>query len=140
MTLIPEGKYQAKPLRFQLAHTKNGSEVVHVVFEILDGEYAGTELQWSGYFTSDKTAERTIESLRYCGWDDDNIVTMRGFGSCVVLITVQDDTYNGVTKSRVAWVNEPKSAQSNHSPDFAAKFKALIVATKPKKAADSIPF
>lgn len=86
--MIPEGKYNAHAIQwdFGFAGEKNTRQIC-VQFEILEGEWAGHCFNWYGFFT-DKSKERTIESLRYCGWTNDDIMSMEGMGTKVVQLDI----------------------------------------------------
>jgi len=86
--MIPEGKYNAHAIQwdFGFAGEKNTRQVC-VQFEILEGEFAGHCINWYGYFT-DKSKDRTMQSLRYCGWSNDDIMSMEGMGRYIVQLDI----------------------------------------------------
>lgn len=109
MNLIPIGTYTAKAMQWDLGENKDGSPKLAVQFEITEGEYEGVCITWYGYFT-EKAQARTLESLRYCGWSSDDIVTMDGMGDYLVQIVVEHEVANegksaGTTFAKVRWVN-----------------------------------
>lgn len=62
----------------QFGMTKGGNgkaptKQVAVQFELLEGPAAGARLTWFGYFT-EKTWQRTVEALRYCGFKGDDLM------------------------------------------------------------------
>ena len=114
MSRVSDGTYAAKPVaigdgpiaRLGASKTKK-SPHVFMWFEITDGPNKGARLPWFGYLTGDST-QRTIEALRLCGFEGDNIYdvekqTLKGN----VLITVENTVYKGKDQCRVAWVNDP---------------------------------
>jgi hypothetical protein len=107
--MIAEGTYTARAVQWDWGLTRDGKEQVVVQFEIVEGPYQGWCQTWYGSF-SEKAQARTIESLRYAGWKNDDIMTMEGMGDilCQIVIAheVQQEGKNaGNTIARVRWVN-----------------------------------
>jgi hypothetical protein len=104
---ITPGKYRAKAASATLGKTSTGKEQVYVDFELISGEAKGQHLGWYGYFT-ENTAERTLESLEYCGWDGNSIRELRGLGSKEVELVVEYERneQDGKEYLRVRWVNK----------------------------------
>lgn len=107
--LIAAGQWKARPTAAALGTTeKSGSETVAVGFVIDEGPSQGRSITWYGYFT-DKTEERTIESLRYCGWHGDMINDLIEIGQDpevrVYLAIEHEPDQEGVIRARVRWVN-----------------------------------
>lgn len=135
--LIPEGKYRARVKTADFGFTSGGTEQVQVIFDLLDPDYDGRTVPWWGYF-SEKTAERTMQSLRYCGWKGDDVTNLDGISDNEVEIEVEHNTYNGKTNARVAWVNRVggggisvKSPMADaQRKAFAQRMKALAVKTR----------
>lgn len=115
MDLIPAGQYQAVavPVRTeageswaQFGETKNGNPQVVVNFEILEGEQKGRRISWFGYFT-DKTTQRTVESLRYCGFTGNDLAAATYMPlDQEVQIVIDHEEYNGKWSAKVQWVNK----------------------------------
>lgn len=149
MSLIPEGTYRARVKSADFGFTSKGTEQVQVAFDVLDPDYDGQTVLWWGYF-SEKTAERTMQSLRYCGWKGDDVTDLAGVSDNEVEIVVEHNEYNGKTSARVAWVNrlggDGVSVKAPMPEDkrkaFAKKMKALAIKTakevtvKPASAID----
>lgn len=109
--MIP-GNYLAKVTSFDFGQSSTGKDFIKCEFTVTDGEYAGRTMSWYGYL-SEKTAKRTIESLRHCGWTGDNLAgDMPGLMSQKVSLTVDNETYNGNTRLRVKWVNSSSGSSS----------------------------
>lgn len=128
--MIPAGRYQAVPTKADLGETSTGKEQVGVEFEIVTaGEYIGHRVVWYGYFT-DRTTERTLESLRICGWFGDDITNLTGIGegSHVVELVIEHETYNGRVTAKVQWVNRAGglAMKTQLSPDKKAAFAARL--------------
>ena len=135
--MIAPGKYLGTPVSAALGFTSSGKEQIAVQFGFL--EPAGERLTWYGFFT-DATFDRTIESLRACGWTGSSLdeftaeALPAGFNQQVELV-VQHEEYQGKTQVRVAFVNKVgggmalKSAMSSdQARAFAAKMKGRIAA------------
>jgi hypothetical protein len=115
MATIPTGTYPAKPTRVNeegpfarlgVSKQKKSNQIL-IWFEITDGPYKGSKLPWFGYFTED-SAERTIDSLRLCGFTGQDIYDIENQtldGS--VLVQVENTVYKGRNQCRIAWVNDP---------------------------------
>jgi hypothetical protein len=107
--MMNPGRYTARAVDAALGYTAGGKEQVAVAFQIIGGEHDGEALQWYGYFT-EKTTERTIDSLRACGWTGDNIAQLDGISANEVsLVVVHEADQNGDMQVRVKWVNRAGS-------------------------------
>ena len=142
MALDP-GTYTAKAANAVLTESKNGTPCVQVEFQADEGT-----ITWWGYLT-EKTVERTLEALRYCGWSNDDLSDMKGIGSRAVQIVVANETYEGVTRAKVQWVNDPNKLSFESRMDetaqkaFAKKMKGYAMASRkhlPEEESDDIPF
>lgn len=147
----------------EFGFAKNGTEQIAVTFQIVDedadgkrGALHGSRRVWYGFFT-DNTEDRTLESLRHCGWSSDELSDIANLNedACrrllpkVVQLVIENETYNGRTIEKVRWVNsleETRSAIKNKADESAVKSlsarmrsraAALRVANKPK---GDIPF
>lgn len=128
---ITAGKYVAKAVQAELGHAKTGSEMIAVLFEITEGEYTGQRITWWGYFT-EKTAKRTVESLKYTGWRGD-WESWDGLGTKRVELDVQEEADGqGGVRMRVQWVNPVsiiKKENAMSAPQrvaFASKMRGLV--------------
>lgn len=140
---IPVGKFRARAQRGEFGYTEKGNEQVMVIFELTDPELAGETVPWWGYFT-ERTAERTMQSLRFCGWKGDDVTTLDGLTDNEVEVEIEHNTYKGKTNARVAWVNRVGGGLQLKTPmaeaqrkAFAQKMKALAVKTR--KEAEAAP-
>ncbi len=68
--MLNPGKYRARPIAAALGLTSKGTDQIAVTFELLDP--AGERITWYGFFT-EKTTDRTLESLRHCGWKGNDL-------------------------------------------------------------------
>jgi hypothetical protein len=142
-TNIPDGHYRARCKSAELCLTSAGNEQIQAIFELLDPDYDGVTVPWWGFFT-EKTAERTMQSLRYCGWQGDDLTSLEGVSTNEVSVEVEQNTYNGKTNPRVAWVNRVGSGELKvkapmadaQKKAFAKRMKALAIKTG-KEVADN---
>lgn len=107
MSNIANGTYRAKPVDAKLGMTAGGKEQVGVLFEVTqDGAEKGKRITWYGYFT-EKTEERTLESLRHCGWTGDDITQLASVKNEVnIVIEAEPDQKDPKTmRAKVKWVN-----------------------------------
>ena len=135
--MIPAGKYIGTPVSAALGLTSTGKEQIAIQFELLDP--VGERLTWYGFFT-DAAFERTIESLRACGWTGSALDEFAGEKLPAgvdhqVELVVQHEEYQGKTQVRIAFVNSIgaglalKSAMdATQARAFAAKMKGRIAA------------
>ncbi len=139
MTLISEGTFRARATEGALGFTSKGSEQIAVSLQLLDGPDEGKAITWYGYFT-DKTMDRTLESLRLLGWASDDLSDLTGIDQQNVHIVVEHETDNdGVVRARVRWINGGGGVQlkermnEGEAKSFAAKMKGRVLAYKMEK-------
>ena len=107
MSIVPKGKYRARAREWVLTEIgEKGTPAVAVEFVFSD-ESLGS-IRWDGWL-SDAAFDRTIESLRHCGWTGDDLSDLDGLDANEVELVVEDDDYNGKTYSKVKWVNRAGS-------------------------------
>jgi hypothetical protein len=132
VTLINPGTYRAKPLAYQFGYTKDNKEQVLVDFRIVEEcEFNGWVLPWFGFFT-DKTWDRTLESLHHCGWVGDDLSDIGVLDQEVEIVVDIEPDLEGVDRNKVRWVNKigagritlQKPMVGNDLKMFAAKMKA----------------
>jgi hypothetical protein len=135
--MIEEGTFRARAVDADLGWTQGGKPQVAVTFEILEGEDTGRNITWYGYFT-DRTKERTIESLRFCGWKGDDISDLSSVnGDGEVSLVIEHEEYEGKTRAKVQWVNGggarlAKPMDANDAKAFAAKLKGIVAGVDAK--------
>ncbi len=134
--MIAEGTYRARavPASVQWGVSKNDNEQVAVQFAFIDADDndTGDALTWVGFFT-EKTSQRTLESLRYAGWMGNDITDLKGLGSVPVEVVVKHEQYEGETQVRIAWINRPgggafkfeKPMDDTGKRKLAARLKAM---------------
>lgn len=147
--LIPEGSYTARAVgEVQYGVTKSGGDFVRLALSVQTGEGPRT-MSRDLYFT-DKTAERSIESLRHCGWTGNDLNTLAigvdGLGDVDASVTVEHEDYTpeGETEPRtvakIAWINAAGGAKvlapmsDGQRQAFGQRFKGLAMKIKPTAA------
>lgn len=100
--MIEKGTYTAKAVEWKLGVTGTGKEQIAVLFQLEDG----SQITWYGYFT-EKTTERTLDSLEYMGWDGVDISDPVGLDRNEVRVVIDHEVseQDGKTYARVKWVN-----------------------------------
>lgn len=107
--LLRAGRYKARAVDGALGATKKGMPEVAIMFELT--EIPGHRLAWYGFFT-EKTEDRTLESLFHCGWDGESIEQLAGITENEVELDVEveqqedkDGNKLDSWRNRVRWVN-----------------------------------
>jgi hypothetical protein len=141
MKMLEEGIFKARARDWKLGVTSNGKEQVAVAFRLEDGR----TITWYGYFT-DKTLDRTVETLRICGWDGNDPRDLTGLDRNEVALVIEHERDAvGQVRARVRWVNRPGGAQvkeelSGAALDrFADRLRGAI-ATRRTQAEDDTSF
>ena len=122
---------------------------IEFYFRITEGENAGGEVRWTGFF-GERSAARTIESLQFCGWEGDDLGEfadgeLHGLDRNEVEIVVQFEEYekDGERRvtPRVAWVNRlggylnvQNAMSKDEAKAFGERMKGLVLKTKAKKS------
>lgn len=124
--------YKAKPHSWDLGMTKTGKEQIVVSFQ-LPAEGGSTRLvYWQGFFT-EATVNRTIESLRYLGFEGDDVYSLVGGAGALpneVEIVTEMEEYEGKQRERVQWINRAgRLVAEQLAPD---KGKALSASLREK--------
>lgn len=95
---------QAKAKSWTLGVSSTGKEQVAVSFVVDADTETERFLAWYGYFT-DATAERTIEALRFMGFEGDDLTRLEGLDKNTVELVLEDEVYEGQIREKVQWVN-----------------------------------
>lgn len=137
---LKPGRFRARAIEAALGESSNGNPQVAVCFEILDEAFAGSTITWYGSFSKNKgkgkktPLERTIESLRACGWEGDDLSQLATVKTSEVSITLEYDTFDGEKRLKVQWVNRPGGLalktpmNETQAKAFAAKMKGEVIA------------
>lgn len=98
-----ERRYTARARAWGLGET-NGKETIAVQFEILTPDAEANHMTWYGFFT-EKAWERTIDALRYCGWEGNDLADLAGLDKNEVELVVDDEDYQGNMVAKIKWIN-----------------------------------
>jgi hypothetical protein len=125
--MIPEGTFSAVARGGTLSESENKkTPQVVVSFEITTAEHAGTTINWFGFLT-DKTTERTIESLRYAGWKGSDLADLSDLAkpdTPVVELVIEHEEYEGKTR--------PKALPAEQAKALSARMRGAIAAVDQK--------
>lgn len=131
------GTYRARALSAVLGEPsgkEGGSTNVPLVinFELTDEHVKGQRMDAYLYFT-EKTAKRSIESLRILGYEGDDLsaVEFPADNECDLVCAI--DTYKGESKMKVQWINAVGQAAVKRlapadAKAFAAKMRGQFLA------------
>ena len=133
--MLRNGKYPARAIGAALGFTRNNSPQIAVELQITEGESAGQTITWFGYFT-EKTEERTLESLRTLGWQGDDLDKLDTVtGDCSIV--VEQETWEGKTSAKVQWINKVGGGLALSAPmdagaarAFAERMKGKVIASR----------
>ena len=89
---IKEGKYVARAISGEVSETKNGKPQITVTFEFNDSNGQPTTMTWFGSL-SGGAIQYTMESLRACGWETDDVRDLRGIDANEVQITIKNEVW-----------------------------------------------
>lgn len=108
-----KGNYIARAVTWGI-NVKNEKERAEVVFQIKDMPVRRTAYL---YMHTEATFERTIESLKYCGWDGVDLRKLTGMGSQDVELVIDEEINprTGEVQDKVQWVNEIRKVEQ--APD-----------------------
>jgi hypothetical protein len=135
---------RARAKEWTFGVSKTGKEQIAVLFEVTQGEEQGYHFTWYGFFTPE-TTDRTLESMRHCGWESDSLEHIDTLGNNEVELVLEEEEYEGKVRTRVRWVNRPARlvVGEQMSPErlkaFAAKMRGKAVASKQKYGAQPQP-
>lgn len=123
---------RSKALEWALGESEKGNPFIAVSFKVKD-PLDGVEkfVSWRGHFT-DLTTDRTIESLRYLGFEGDDLSNLVGLDKNEVDLVVEDEEYEGKTYARVQFINQPRGAtvktvlEGQKLSTFAAQMKSAF--------------
>ena len=91
------------------AGAQNRKPQVVAYCQIIEGPETGWRGPWFGFMGKD-SYERTMQSLRYAGMIG-NDVTKPGPMNRVIEIEVANETYEGKTRSKIQWINDPNGVR-----------------------------
>ncbi len=142
MSLV--GTHKARAKEWDFGVSSNGNEQVAILFEITQGEHAGKTRTWFGSF-SDAAIDRTLDSMRHCGWDGDSLANVENLQNNEVEIVIEEEEYQGKRREKIKWINKPAGLKLQHQlagsarDAFAAKLRGKVIAHKKKYGAQPPP-
>jgi hypothetical protein len=120
----------------QFGMSGNGNEQIAIGIEFTDGPNKSRRAVWYGSFT-EATEDRTIESLRYLGWSNDDFTNMEGLGSLEAEAVLEEEVgQDGKARIRVRWINRARgpmfkdALDDNRLKAFSARMKGKAVAKR----------
>lgn len=142
--MIPAGNYRAQALDGHLGYTSKGNEQVVVKFVVTEGAQKDQTVTWFGFF-SDACFDRTVQSLRHCGWKGDDLSDLTGIDANDVDLVVEHNEYKGKITPTVRWVNQAGGGAGmspTQAKDFAESVKSRIAGMSPVEPIgdESVPF
>ena len=137
MSLYPAGYHLAKCVEWALTETKKGDPQVFLKFKALDG--TEPPAYFGGF--GERSLPFTLKALRACGWTGADVTEIEnahcGLDANEVSLKVEHETYEGVERAKVSFVNVPGAALKPMDPakkaGFAAALKGQILALEQGK-------
>jgi hypothetical protein len=145
--MMKPGRYTAKVIEAGVGQDKNNEPQP---FMKLQTE-AGETITWYGSLKSEKAQEIAVKAAVTAGftgrdWDDFSR-GVSSFKTVSVSITVEDETYNGKTRTKVKWINPIKTMDYMSAAEVKAKvssaslFAQIRSENKPSKpSTEDVPF
>jgi hypothetical protein len=130
---IEDGAWKARAREAALATAGTGTPQLGIDFEILEGPSQGQHITAYLYF-GEGSFDRTIESIRLCGWKGTNLADLTGITDNEVRIVVEQEEYNGKLYQKVKWINAlggvavQNRMNAGEAADFAARMRGRIAA------------
>lgn len=140
--MITPGTWKARAVEGTLKKPKEGAlPYVGVGFTILEGPNEGQSITWYGYLT-EKTLQRTMEALGYCGWQGDMLDDLTGItDNDVYLVVEHEPDQNGELRAKVRWVNSgggvavKNRLNAAEASDFAQRMRGQVMAARQRAGA-----
>ncbi len=133
--------YLAKAVGCSFGISSNGNYQIGIPLQIAEGDHQYETITWVGHFT-EKTQDRTIESLQNMGWKGDDLSELADLDAARAAILLPDaveivcdvETYENELQLKVKWVNKPGAGrfafknklEGAHLKSFAAQMKNAI--------------
>lgn len=129
--MVQAGKYLAKIVAYGVGESSSGKPRIEIKFGFKDAQGVDQTLWWNGYLT-EKSIQITAKALVNCGLkgtDYDELAKGAESGmlnmEAPVEVEVQNEEFEGKTRSKIAWVNRPGGAKFMEPGLAAQKLKGL---------------
>lgn len=123
MLTIENGTYPAIaiPEQSALGESSKGTPCVEVRFQFQGpADLYGQHIVWYGYL-SENALKSTVKGLRACGWQGDNLEDLSTIGAKEVELVIENEEFDGKTRAKVRWVNQPGGGATSVPLDPAKK-------------------
>lgn len=119
------GKWRAAVVSGHLTVAKTGTEQIAVKFGLRSGPDEGSEI--TEYLAlTDKALPYTLEKLRTCGWQGDNVEDLSSLGGEVDITIADEVGRDGVARARVKYIDPPGAAGTPVPEGVGAKWREKI--------------
>jgi hypothetical protein len=149
MSIVP-GRFKGRAISAALGYTSTGTEQVGVLMLVTEGDYAGFQETWYGYF-SEKALPVCMRALRAMGFQGEDLTLVEQEGAlpseCVLVFQNELDQ-QGAPRVKLAFINAlgaggQVAIQNRMNPEqakgFAANLKARILALQPGQPTPPAP-
>lgn len=152
--MIQAGRFIAHAHVAKLGTTETGKDQIGVQFRLDEGPDEGELVSWYGYFT-DKAVQRTLESLRHCGFVGYDLNVFDGTPEATsrllprsVELDIEIEEYEGKSRPKVRWVNAAggmpfvkKEMDAARRAAFASAMKGTLMALETNGSnLEDVPF
>lgn len=127
------GTFEAKIVDYGISETKAGDPAPFIYLEVAFPE-GPAFMTWRGSFKEGKAREIALRTLIACGFrgSDPAILVDGAEGGAlpvgaVIHAVIEEDTYDGKTYHKVAWINTPGSSSGAPKRADAAAAKAKLL-------------
>lgn len=135
-TYINPGNYKAKAIASGIGVSNSkGTPYVRVTFRLID---SGSEIDWFGYVPNEAAQERLVKDLVTMGYKGtnpeelDNLdeESVGAFLPATVSLKIEDEEWQGNTRSRVRFVN-PERREAEPGKSLFGDMRAAFAAARP---------
>jgi hypothetical protein len=136
----------AKAVEAKIGSSSTGKPEICIIFQNVDG---AKKHRYDGYLTED-AAEFTMQNLRTCGWQGDNLIELDGCNCNEMLpaeveLVLQEEEYEGNSRWKIRFINDPGFMRASVKNEMdrkaklalSAKLKGLAAGTKKSPPAKS---
>lgn len=104
---IQPGRYRVKPLRCFLTESRGDDPKPQLCITVrhLEGKHAGREDSWYGGLHTDDATEKSLATLRDCGWTGNNIEEVTFAESAEASAVYERDDYQGKVRVKLRYLN-----------------------------------